>query len=109
MQQKGVYIENNDTSYSAITRIEKIADEVILFSVIKDSTPKIFKAISVSDNEIVFENKDYKNPYQVKYEFFTGSTYRRSITGFENDSLVTMLLQCKTFFYQSLAPLDTQS
>ena len=89
MQQKGVYIENNDTSYSAITRIEKIGHEVILFSVIKDSTPKIFKAISVSENEIVFENKDYKNPYQVKYEFFTGSTYRRTITGLGNDSLAT--------------------
>ena len=36
-----------------------------------------------------FSDKDYKNSYQYKYEFFTGSTYRRTITGFENDSLVT--------------------
>lgn len=89
MLQQGYYIEKNDTSYTAITRIEKIGNDVILFSVIKDSNPKIFKAISISDDEIVFENKDYMNPYQVKYEFFTDSNYRRTITGFENDSLVT--------------------
>jgi len=89
MQQRGYYIEKNDTSYSAITRIEKIGNDVILFSVIKNSNPKIFKAISTSDNKIVFENKDYKNPYQVKYEFFTNSNYRRTIMGYENDSLVT--------------------
>ena len=89
MLQQGYYIEKNDTSYTAITRIEKIGNDVILFSVIKDSNPKIFKAISISDDEIVFESKDYMNPYQVKYEFFTDSNYRRTITGFENDSLVT--------------------
>ena len=89
MMQQGYYIENNDTSYSAITRIEKIGTDVILFSVIKNSNPKIFKAISIGDNEMVFENKDYKNPYQVKYEFVTENNYRRTIKGIENDSLVT--------------------
>lgn len=88
MQQVGYYIEKSDTSYSAITRIEKIGNEIILFSVIKNSNPKIFKAVSISDNEIVFENHDYKNPYQVKYEFITKDKYRRSIKGYEKDSLV---------------------
>jgi len=36
----------------------------------------------------VFENKDYKNPYQVKYEFIDKNNYRRTIKGYEKDSLV---------------------
>ena len=89
MQQKGYYIENNDTLYSATTKIEKVGDEIILFSVIKNSNPKIFKAIKVKNETIVFENKDYKNPYQVKYEFLDKNNYRRTITGVEKDSLVS--------------------
>lgn len=88
MQQVGYYIENSDTSYSAKTRIEKIDDDIILFSVIKNSNPKIFKAISVNNDQIVFENDDYKNPFQVKYEFLTNGKYKRTIKGYEKDSLV---------------------
>jgi hypothetical protein len=88
MQQVGYYIENADTSYSAKTRIEKINDDIILFSVIKNSNPKIFKAKSLDDDQIIFENDDYKNPYEVKYEFITNSKYRRTIKGYEKDSLV---------------------
>ena len=88
MQQTGHYIEETDTSYNANTRIEKIHDDIILFSVIKNSNPKIFKAISVTDDEIVFKNDDYKNPYQVNYKFLTKDKYQRTITGYEKDSLV---------------------
>jgi len=88
MQQVGYYIENADTSYSAKTRIEKINDDIILFSVIKNSNPKIFKAKSLDDDQIIFENDDYKNPYEVKYEFLTNGKYRRTIKGYEKDSLV---------------------
>ena len=78
-----------NTMYSAMTKIEKVGDEIILFSVIKNSNPKIFKAIKVKNETIVFENKDYKNPYQVKYEFLDKNNYRRTITGVEKDSLVS--------------------
>ena len=88
MEQEGHYIEKNDTSYSAKSRIEKINSEIILLSVIKNSNPKIFKAINVKENEIVFENDDYKNPYNVKYEFLSNNSYRRTIKGYEKDSLV---------------------
>ena len=88
MQQRGYYIEKNDTSYSASTRIEKIDSDIILFSVIKNANPKIFKAIDVSDKKIIFENKDYKNPYQVTYEFINSVHYKRTIKGYEHDSLV---------------------
>ena len=86
MQQTGYYIEDADTSYSAKTKIERVGDEVILFSVIKDSNPKIFKATALDEDEIVFENGDYRNPFEVKYEFFSEGNYRRTIRGYEPDS-----------------------
>ena len=89
MQQQGYYIEKSDTSYSARTRIEKVGEEIILVSVIKNSNPKIFQATTSSENEIIFENNDYKNPFQVTYEFLSAKNYRRTIKGYEKDSLVT--------------------
>ena len=89
MMQKGHYIEDNDTTYSAVTVIQKIKEDIILLSVIKDADPKVFKAISVKESEIVFNNSDYKNPFEVKYEFITKDTYRRTIKGYESDSLVS--------------------
>jgi len=88
MQQEGFYIERTDTSYAAKTQIQKVGNDIILFSVIRNSNPKIFKSISSEENKIIFENDDYKNPYRVKYEFLTNQKYRRTIRGYENDSLV---------------------
>ncbi|NND14822.1 MAG: hypothetical protein HKN89_00690 [Eudoraea sp.] len=88
MHQEGYYIEKNDTTYAAKTQIQKVGDDVVLFSVIRNSNPKIFKSIHRKDNTIVFENDDYKNPFEVKYEFISDTTYRRTIRGYENDSLV---------------------
>lgn len=88
MQQRGYYIENNDTTYAATTQIQKVDDDIILFSVIRNSNPKIFKSVKFEKNEIIFKNDDYKNPYEVKYEFLSNQNYRRTITGRENDSLV---------------------
>ena len=93
--QKGYYIERNDTSYSAQTKIEKVNNVLVLFSVIKNSNPKIFQATERSDSKIVFENKDYKNPYEVIYEFIDKDNYRRTIKGLENDSLVTYIFDFK--------------
>ena len=88
MKQEGYYIEKSDTSYAAKTQIQKVGEDIILFSVIRNSTPKIFKSIVSEDNKIVFENNDYKNPFQVKYEFISDNKYRRTVKGIENDSLV---------------------
>lgn len=95
MIQEGYYIEKNDTSYSAKTKIEKVNKELILFSVIKDANPKIFQATERSDSKIIFENKDYKNPYEVVYEFIDINNYKRTIKGLENDSLVTYIFEFK--------------
>lgn len=88
MQQEGFYIEKSDTSYAAKTQIQKIGEDIILLSVIKNSNPKIFKSVATEVNEIVFENTDYKNPFHVTYEFISANEYRRTIKGLENDSLV---------------------
>ncbi len=88
MHQQGYYIEQNDTMYAAMTKIEKVGNEIILLSVIKNSAPKIFQAIKQNDKELLFENKDYQNPFRVKYEFLDHSNYRRTISGYEQDSLV---------------------
>ena len=88
MQQQGYYIEKNDTTYAAKTQIQKVGEDIILFSVIRNSNPKIFKSVSLKENEIIFENDDYRNPFQVKYEFLSGEKYRRTIKGYESDSLV---------------------
>ena len=89
MNQQAHYIEKHDTSYSAITKIEKVGKDLVLFSIIKGSNPKIFRCTDQSEHKIVFENRDYKNPFQVKYEFINEDNYRRTIMGYENDSLVT--------------------
>ena len=89
MEQRGYYIEKGDTAYAAVTQIKKVANDVILLSVIKNANPKVFKAIDLDENKMVFKNDDYKNPYQVTYEFLSDSSYRRTITGTENDSVVT--------------------
>lgn len=95
MQQEGYYIEAQDTVYSAKTKIEKVEDEVILFSVIAQSAPKIFKATELSSDKMVFENSDYKNPFRVTYEFSGKEGYKRTITGYEKDSLVRYVFQFK--------------
>ena len=95
MQQQGYYIEGRDTSYAAKTLIQKVGEEIILLSVIKDGNPKVFKSVQREDNLIVFKNDDYKNPYQVKYEFLSDTTYRRTIEGMEQDSLVRYVFDFK--------------
>ena len=89
MLQQGHYIENGDTSFSANTKIEVVKDELILFSVIKNSNPKIFKGSSIQPQGFVVRNEEYKNPFQVEYRFIDGQNYQRTITGFEQDSLVS--------------------
>ena len=88
MVQSGVYIEDVDTLYQATTKIEEVGSEVVLFSVIKHANPKIFKAIEIDEDGIVFENRDYSNPYRVEYKFISSDRYRRTIEGMEQDSIV---------------------
>jgi len=95
LTQEAFYFEESDTSYRANSKIEQVDNELILFSVIKNSTPKIFKATIIQPDSIVFENSDYKNPFKVVYFFDDINNYRRTITGLENDSLVSYTFNFK--------------
>ncbi len=85
LNQTAQYIEDNEVLYEASNKIEVVNNELILFSVIKDSNPKIFKATSVESDKITFENTDYSNPNKVIYQFVSNEEFHRSISGTEND------------------------
>lgn len=93
MTQIGHYIENGDTTYSAKTKMMKFEGDYVLFSLIKDSNPKIFQGTSVNDSILIFSNEEYKNPYEVKYEFHNNTKYTRTIKGYEQDSLVQYVFE----------------
>ena len=82
--QNSKYVENGEVTYAAQSKIEIVGDEVILFSLIEDDMPKIFKATSYSEKHITFENSDYPNPNKVHYEFpKEEGKYNRTISGME--------------------------
>lgn len=83
--QKAEYIEDGIISYSASNKMELAEGELILFTIIKDGNPKIFKATTFTQKQIVFENSDYKNPSKVIYDFSGDTGFQRTISGLEND------------------------
>lgn len=91
MRQQSVYIENGDTLYQATSKIQEVAGELILLSVIKESAPKVFQAVSRTSDQIVFENADYANPNKVTYAFIDAQNYHRTISGIQQDSAVQYL------------------
>lgn len=85
LRQTATYLENGKVLYEAINKIELVDGEIILFTIIKNSNPKIFKATAYAHDKIVFENADYKNPNKVVYDFKTKKEFQRTISGTEND------------------------
>lgn len=88
-ESRAVYMEKKDTLYASTSRIEKVGGQWMLFSVIKDGTPKIFQAVSSSASHILFENPDYANPRQVRYSFTERNKFNRTITGKEEGQPAT--------------------
>lgn len=82
MHQTSEYVENGHILYAASSRIEIIGKELIIFSVIENSVPKIFKATSIQDDMIIFENSDYQYPNKVVYDFRDGG-FKRTISGIQ--------------------------
>jgi len=95
LHQRAYYCEQSDTTYRAQSKIERVGNELVLFTVIENSNPKIFRATKVRSDSIVFENSDYKNPYKVVYYLIDKDNYQRTITGMENDSLVSYAFNFK--------------
>lgn len=46
-------------------------------------------------DSVVFKNSDYKNPYKVVYHLIDKDNFHRTITGMENDSLVSYTFRFK--------------
>ena len=80
MVSTALYLENGDTLYASRTFIQHLAGEWILLSVIKDSPPKVFKAVNWGETYMVFENPDYENPSRVRYEFRDETSFQRTIS-----------------------------
>ena len=93
--QDAQYIENQKVMYEASNKIEIENDEIILFTIIKGSNPKIFKAYSYSKNSITFKNSDYKNPNVVVYTFLSKNEFHRKISGIENDNSTSYTFKFK--------------
>ncbi len=85
LSNQAQYVEKGEVRYEATNRIEVVKNEMILFTIIKDGNPKIYKASSYTENSIVFENSDYKNPNKVIYTFGDTDGFQRSISGTENN------------------------
>ena len=81
--QTAEYVEKNEVQYQATTKMEKVGEDFILFSVIKDSDPKIFKASVISRDLITFENSEYEYPNKVTYTFNEDGTFNRTISGIQ--------------------------
>jgi len=93
--QNAVYFEKSDTTYRAQSHIKIVDDTLILFTVIRNSNPKIFQATSISADSIVFENSDYKNPSKVIYRLLDDNNFQRTISGFEDDHPVSYTFNFK--------------
>jgi len=83
LQQTAQYFESGKLQYEAQNKIEIVGEDIILFTVIKNSNPKIFKATSYTENSITFQNSEYANPDKVVYYFKDAVSFERTISGTE--------------------------
>ena len=95
LAQHAKYVENGEVQYQASSKIEKVGDQFIIFSVIKDNNPKIFKASFVSADRIVFENSEYEYPNKVVYDFNKDGTYNRTISGIQDGKMNSYTFEFK--------------
>ncbi len=95
IRQTSRYIENGKVLYEASSKMETVGADFILFTVIKGNNPKIFKMVEYGENEVKFENTDYKNPSVVIYKFVSANEYHRTIIGVENDAPTTYTFEFK--------------
>ena len=97
MSQSSQYLEDGIVLYeSSIQKLKIIGKDIVLFSVIKDNDPKIFKATAYSKNQIIFENTEYSNPNKVVYDFGPDGAFNRTISGFENAEPTTYTFEFRS-------------
>lgn len=93
--QTSKYIENGKVLYEASSKMEAVGSDFILFTIIKNNNPKIFKMVEYGEDEIKFENTDYKNPSVVIYKFVSENEYHRTIIGVENEAPTSYTFEFK--------------
>lgn len=79
----GIYKENWDTLYWEKIKIDTLGEDVFLIAKPHNAPGFIYQQISVSDKEIIFENKIYGNPYRIKYLKIDNDHFERVTTGKE--------------------------
>ncbi len=87
--QNAQYMEDGKIVYEATNKLEMVENDLILFSVIKDSNPKIFRATGWTDRQVLFENSEYKNPSKVLYDLKDEKSFTRTISGTEQGEPTT--------------------
>lgn len=68
---------------------------MVLYSIIEGSTSKIFQSDMYVGDSIVFENREYLNPYRVTYVIKNDSSYNRTIIGVAEGEEVSYLFEFK--------------
>ncbi len=95
IHQSATYYEEDQILYQAQNKIEIVADELLLFTVIENSNPKIFKATMMTNSSITFENTEYSNPNKVVYQFGDTAAFQRTISGIEKGQATKYTFQFK--------------
>ena len=81
--KKGYYIEDNDTSYWEVAKITKINNDLLIIAIPMGNEPIVFKATTISSDEVVFENQSHSGhqPTKVVYKFVDETHFTRTTSG----------------------------
>lgn len=87
----GLFEENGDTIYWEKIKIDTLGKDIFLIAKPHNSPGFIYQQVSSSENEIVFENKIYSNPYRIKYIKVDNDHFDRVNIGLEEGQEVKNL------------------
>lgn len=81
-------VENGDTLYSELARIDTLAGRVFLMVWPADADPLVLEMIEESPRRMTFENRRLQNPFRIRYELIEADHFIRTVTGIENGDTV---------------------
>ena len=81
----GIFMEGPDTTYREQLRIFQLNNKWILVAAPEEADPFVFRIKSMNENEVVFENKRFRNPQNVLYRFENDGTFYRRTEGRNED------------------------
>lgn len=77
----GVFLDGADTTYRETLRLFQLEGKWLLLATPENNDPFIFEAKTMTANEVVFENKNYRNPKKVLYRLEPDGTFYRRTEG----------------------------